>query len=174
MSKEKVLILGGGFGGVKAALELAGDDHFEVTLVSDHPSLRYYPTLFHIATGGSRSNANLPFDTLFADKKLTVYIDKALSIDRKSKTISTAGKVTLPYDSLILGLGVITNYFGISGLKEFAFGIKTTHEAERFKAHLHQQMLEDGRPDLNYVIVGAGPTGIELAGALPAYLRQIM
>jgi NADH dehydrogenase len=174
MKKEKVLIVGGGFGGVKAALDLSGDKRFDVTLVSDHPSLRYYPTLFHTATGGSRSNASIPFDTLFGDKKLTVYIDRAVSLDRRAKTLATAGKLNLSYDTLILGLGVVTNYFGIDGLEEYAFGIKSVHEAERFKHHLHQQMLDDARPDLNYVIVGAGPTGIELAGALPAYLRHIM
>ena len=174
MSKEKVVIVGGGFGGVKAALELAGDDRFAVTLVSDHADLRYYPTLFHTATGGTRSNASISFDKLFADKKITVYIDKAVSIDRKAKTLTTATNLVLDYDSIIFGLGVVTNYFGITGLQEYAYGIKSPEEAERFKAHLHRQMLDDARPDLNYVIVGAGPTGIELAGALPAYLRHIM
>lgn len=174
MAKEKVIIVGGGFGGVIAALELADDDRFAVTLITDHADLRYYPTLFHIATGGSRSNASISFDKLFADKKLTVYIDRAVTIDRKAKTLTTENGATHEYDSIIFGLGVVTNYFGIEGLKDFAYGIKSIEEAERFKVHLHRQMLDDARPDLNYVIVGAGPTGIELAGALPAYLRHIM
>ncbi len=174
MAKEKVLIVGGGFGGVKAALELADDNRFAVTLVSDHPSLRYYPTLYRNATGGSRANSNIPFDHIFADKKLTVYADTAVSIDRKAKTIKTASKQVLEYDSLILGLGVVTNYFGIAGLEEYSYSIKTNHQAERLEAHLHNQLREDGAPDLNYIIVGAGPTGIELAGALPSYLHKIM
>ncbi len=174
MKKEKVLIVGGGFGGVKAALELSDDDRFAVTLVSDHADLRYYPTLFHTATGGSRANSSISFDDLFSDKKLTVYIDKVVSLDRKAKTLTTESKLALEYDTLILGMGVITNYFGIPGMQEYSFGIKSTAEAEELKAHLHSQMLDDDAPDMNYVIVGAGPTGIELAGALPAYLRQIM
>lgn len=174
MAKEKVLIVGGGFGGVKAALELANDDRFKVTLLTDHPSLRYYPALYHNATGGSRASSNIPFDRLFADKKLTVYIDWAQKIDRQAKQIITKTGEKLDYDTLILGLGVVTNYFGIDGLKEHSYSIKTNHEAERFEAHLHKQLQEDGAPDLNYLIVGAGPTGIELAGALPGYLKKIM
>jgi NADH dehydrogenase FAD-containing subunit len=88
MAKEKVLIIGGGFGSVKAALELASDSRFTVTLLSDHPSLRYYPALYHNATGGSRANSDISFDTLFVDKKLTVFVDKAVGIDRKAKTIT--------------------------------------------------------------------------------------
>ena len=174
MAKEKILIVGGGFGGVKAALELADDDRFAVTLVSSHANLRYYPTLFHTATGGSRANSSIPFDDLFADKNLTVYIDKAVSLDRKANTVTTESNLTLEYDTLILGMGVVTNYFGIEGLQEYSFGIKTGQETAELKAHLHRQMLDDAAPDLNYIIVGAGPTGIELAGALPAYLRHIM
>jgi NADH dehydrogenase len=71
-------------------------------------------------------------------------------------------------------MGVITNYFGIKGLEQYSYGIKTNHEAERLETHLHQQLVDEHGPDLNYVIVGAGATGIEIAGALPAYLRQIM
>src|SRR5437870_2733377 len=101
MSKEKVVIVGGGFGGVKAALELADDDRFKVTLITDHADLRYYPTLFHTATGGTRSNASISFDKLFADKKLTVFIDKATTIDRKAKTLTTESGKTHEYDSII-------------------------------------------------------------------------
>jgi NADH dehydrogenase len=75
---------------------------------------------------------------------------------------------------LVVALGSITNYFGIEGLAEYSYGIKSIDEAERLKAHLHKLMFNERKPDLNYVIVGGGPTGIELAGALPHYLRRIM
>lgn len=174
MSKEKVLVVGGGFGGVKAALELAGDEHFDVTLLSDSLELRYYPTLYHTATGGKRANSSIPFDTIFKDKKIHLEQGNAATVDRKAKTLTTTEGKTYPYDSLILALGVVTNYFGIPGLDQFAYSIKSQSEVARFKAHLHQQLIDDKQPDLNYVIVGAGPTGIELAGALPHYLRQVI
>lgn len=172
--KERVLIIGGGFGGVKAALELADDPRFTVTLLSDDSDLRYYPTLFHTATGGKRANSSIPLARIFKNKDITLIQDSALSIDRKKKLITTKSQASYAYDSLIIGLGVVTNYFGIPGLAEFSYSIKTQSEAARFKAHLHNQLLSDHKPDLNYVIVGAGPTGIELAGALPGYLKQIM
>jgi NADH dehydrogenase len=174
MAKEKVLIVGGGFGGVKAALELVGSDHFDVTLLSDSPDLRYYPTLYHTATGGKKANSSIPLARIFENKRITLAQGEAVSLDRHAKSITAKDGTTYPYDALIIGLGVVTNYFGIKGMQEFAYSIKTQAEAARFKQHLHKQLLEDHRPDLNYVIVGAGPTGIELAGALPEYLRQIM
>ncbi|HEX7368056.1 MAG TPA: FAD-dependent oxidoreductase [Candidatus Saccharimonadales bacterium] len=174
MAKEKVLIVGGGFGGVKAALELASDDRFAVTLLSNHPNFRYYPTLYHSATGGSYANSSIPLDTLFAGKKIDLYKGTAKTLDRRAKTITTDDGQVFGYDTLILALGVVTNYFGIKGLEEFSYSIKSIEEIEKFKAHLHQQLTSDHRPDLNYVIVGAGPTGIELAGALPHYLKRIM
>ncbi|MBC7708376.1 FAD-dependent oxidoreductase [Polaromonas sp.] len=174
MKKEKVLVLGGGFGGVKAALELAKDSHFAVTLLSDQTEFRYYPTLYHTATGGSRANSSLSLAELFSDKPVKLQLGVAETIDRKAKTIITADGSTHEYDTLIIALGVVTNYFGIPGLPEYSYTIKSQSEVERFKAHLHKQLIDDNKPDLNYVVIGAGPTGIELSGALPAYLKQIM
>ncbi len=174
MKQERVLIVGGGFGGVKAALELADNSHFSVTLLSADTDLRYYPTLYHTATGGRRANSSVPLKRIFEDKPVALVQGVATAIDRQAKTITTDEGISYPYDTLIIGLGVVTNYFGIPGMPEYSYTIKSQAEVERFKAHLHQQLTDDRRPDLNYVIVGAGPTGIELAGALPGYLRRII
>jgi NADH dehydrogenase len=174
MGKQKILVVGGGFGGVKAALELVDDERFEVTLLTPELMLRYYPTLYHVATGGKRSNANIPLEVIFANKDITLIEAEAVTLDRKAKTITDREGHMHPYDILILGLGSVTNYFGIPGLAEYSFGIKSTIEVERFKQHLHKQLIEDHVPDHHYVIVGAGPTGIELAGSLPAYLHHVM
>lgn len=174
MAKEKVLVVGGGFGGVKAALELAEDPAFKVTLISDEKDLRYYPTLYHTATGGQRANSSIPLARIFADKEVEVIQARAESLDRKAKAIIDTKGNKHPYDSLIISLGVITNYFGIEGMAEYSYSIKSQSEVKRFKQHLHEQLLDEGRPDPHYAIVGAGPTGIELAGMLPGYLRQVM
>jgi len=174
MTKERVLIVGAGFAGVKAALELADDEHFTVTLLSDQKSMRYYPTLYHTAVGGRGANADIPLKALFDGKNVKLAQGKAVTLDRKAKTITTEDGRAFPYDIIIIGLGVVTNYFGIPGLDEYSYSIKSLEQARRFKTHLHQQLLDEHQPDLNYIIVGAGPTGIELAGALPGYLRQIM
>jgi NADH dehydrogenase len=173
MAKTKVLIVGGGFGGIKAALELMHDEHVEVTLLSDQTEFRYYPSLYHTATGGDSRNSSIPLNMILS-KSVKLAVGHATRLDKKAKTVTTNDGKTLEYDYLILALGVVTNYFGIQGLPEFSYSIKSIPEIKRFKDHLHKQLTDEHQPDLNYVIVGAGPTGIELAGALPEYLRKIM
>ncbi|HSX17981.1 MAG TPA: FAD-dependent oxidoreductase [Candidatus Saccharimonadales bacterium] len=172
--KQKVLIIGGGFGGVKAALELADHPHFSVTLISDQENFRYYPTLYHAATGGSALASSIPLSEIFAGKDLKIVKDSAKKIDRDSKKVKCASGKSYSYDTLIVALGVITNYFGIKGLKEYSYGIKTLEDAQELRDHLHEIMLDEHKPDLNYVVIGGGPTGVELAGALPSYLKHIM
>src|SRR3989344_1755798 len=172
--KQRVLILGGGFGGIKTALELADNERFAVTLVSDQQNFRYYPALYHAATGGSPVASSIPLEEIFKDKPVKVMQGIAKTLDSDEKFVRfTSGKI-LPYDVLVIALGSVTNYFGIKGLKEYSFGIKTLLDAKEFRDHLHQVIMDKGRPDLNYVVVGGGPTGVELAGALPAYLKHIM
>lgn len=169
-----MLVVGGGFAGAKAALELAQDSRFAVTLLTKNDHFRYYPGLYRTATGGKRANTIIPYSELFGMKPVLVIEGEAETLDRKAKTITTTGGETFEYDTLILALGVVTNYFGIPGLAEYSYGIKSIEEIEQFKEHLHKQLVDDRRPDLNYVIVGGGPTGIELAGALPDYLKRLM
>jgi NADH dehydrogenase len=171
--KQKIVIAGGGFAGVKTALELSEDSRFDITLISEASELRYYPTLFNTATGGTRANSSIPYSVIFQGKKVNIVTDVVETLDRKAKTISSKTK-SYPYDSLVLALGVVTNYFNIPGLDKFSFSIKSQAEVARFKKHLHDQLASEHKPDLNYVIVGAGPTGIELAGNLPGYLMTLM
>lgn len=172
--KHHILIVGGGFGGVKAALELSGQANVAVTLLSDQGDFRYNPSLYHTATGGLRAQSSIPLERILPTDKITLARGTAEKVDRLHKTIVTKEGHIIPYDTLVLALGSVTNYFGIQGLPEFSFGIKSIEDAEEFKNHLHAQLTAEHKPDLNYVIVGAGPTGIELAGALPDYLHKIM
>ncbi|HSX17670.1 MAG TPA: NAD(P)/FAD-dependent oxidoreductase [Patescibacteria group bacterium] len=173
-SKNRVLIVGGGFAGTKAALELSKSKTCEVTLLSDHKHFRYYPVLYHAATGGKRAGARIPLENILQGSGVKFVRGTAEKLDRAKKEIITDSGKKLHFDQLILALGSVTNYFGIKGLAEYSYGIKSSEEADRFRMHLHEQFIEHGCPDLNYVIVGGGPTGIELAGALPAYLQEIM
>lgn len=171
---KRILIVGGGFAGVKAALELAEQPEFEVTLLSDNPNFEYHPTLYKTATGARRAIASLPLLEIFSEKNINIVQGVATKLDRSKKQIITDGGGVYGYDELILALGNTTNYFGVKGLAEYSYGIKTIRDAEELKDHLHKQMLQDHKPDPHYIIVGAGPTGVELAGALPNYIRSIM
>jgi NADH dehydrogenase len=173
LAPRQIVILGGGFGGVKAALELCEDARFRVTVVSNHPDFRYYPALYRSATGGARRISAIPLATLFEGKQVDIVIARAANLDRNQHTVHTGNGEVIDYDELIIALGVTTNYFGIKGLPEYSYGIKSIEEAEEFKAHIHQQMVEDKRPDLNYVVIGGGPTGVELAGALPQFIKTV-
>lgn len=172
--KTRVLVVGGGFAGTKATLELAKNKNCEVTLLSDHSHFRYYPTLYHAATGGNRAGSRIRLSNILTGLPVTFVRGEAVKLNRKQKYVQTSDGKKLYFDTLLLALGNITNYFGIKGLAEHSFGIKSTEQAEEFKQHLHKQFVANGCPDLNYVIVGGGPTGIELAGALPDYLRDVM
>ncbi len=174
VQNPKVVIVGGGFGGIKAALELAGNPAFEVTLISDEPNFRYYPALYRTAIGGKSRAAAIPLTEVFKGKGIRLVTDRIERLDRTKKRVHGNSGHHYAYDVLILALGVITNYYDIKGLAEHAFGIKTLEDAQALRDHLHRQLLKDHAPDLNYVVVGGGPTGVELAGELPAYLRHIM
>ncbi|HUC20048.1 MAG TPA: FAD-dependent oxidoreductase [Candidatus Polarisedimenticolaceae bacterium] len=173
-SSHHVVIVGGGFGGVRAARLLSRQPVMKVTLISDNPSFTYYPQLYHAATGGSRSETALPLKELLKDTTVEILKDTAVSVDHAAHTITMASKTVYTYDRLILSLGSVTNYFHIQGLPENCFEIKSTPSATAFKHHLHNQLIEDQATDANYLIVGGGPTGVELAGALDAYLERIV
>jgi len=172
--KQKVLILGAGFGGIKAALTLVDNPNFSVTLLSDQSNFRYYPTLYNVAVGKSKMAASIPLEEIFEGKNIDLVKASAKSVDRSSKKVTDTKGKSYDYDQLVIALGVVTNFFGISGLDKYAFGIKTVEEAQRLKDHLHKQLVDEKKPDINYVVIGGGPTGVELAGALPTYIHHIM
>src|SRR6266404_309095 len=172
--KTKVLILGGGFGGKKTALELADKPNVYVTLLSDQTNFRYYPTLYRTATGGRLSASQIPLGEIFKARDIKIVHDTAKTLDRQGRKIIGSSGRTYGYDDLVLALGVVTNYFGIKGLKEYSYGIKSIEDAKELRDHIHKLILDEGKPDLNYVVIGGGPTGVELAGALPTHIKHVM
>ena len=173
MAKHNIVVVGGGFAGVKTALKLVEDKRFNVTLISRRDDFQVYGTLYRVSTGGSKQLASIPLTEVFAGKKINIVIGTASSIDRQARTVTTDDKQVFGYEAVVLGLGVTTNFFGIEGLEKYSYGIKSPADAEELKRHLHTQIEKTKQLDLNYVVVGGGPTGVELAGALPAYLSKI-
>lgn len=167
-------MVGGGFAGIQTALKLSGDNRFVITLVTNNTDFRYFPSLYRTATGGRRMISSIPLTEIFEGRPVQIILDEVTSIDREARVIKTKVGHNIGFEALVLALGVQTNYFNIEGLKELSFGIKTPDDAEELKAHLHKQLIDEGKPDTNYVIVGGGPTGIELAGSLVSYLKHIL
>ncbi len=172
--KTKVLIVGGGFSGIKLALQLSDQAQFSLSLISDQPNFRYYPTLYHTATGGRLSASQIPLEEIFKAKPIKLINDSIKSLDRENKTVAGKSGTDYPFDVLVIALGVVTNYFGIKGLEEYSYGIKSVAEAQELRDHIHEVLMDSGKPDQNYVVIGGGPTGVELAGALPAYIKHVM
>jgi NADH dehydrogenase len=168
------VIVGGGFGGVKAALELAKDTKNRITLISDRSDFQYYPALYSAATGHSHLESWVPLATIFAHvPSVSVVQDRVTTLTASAKTLTGASGETYSYDNCILALGTVTTYFGIKGLDTYAYGIKSTQEIARLKQHLYEDIAEHHMVDKHYVVVGAGPTGVELAAALGTYLQRL-
>lgn len=172
---KHVVIVGGGFGGIKAARELAkAPELFTVTLISDQDCFRYYPGLYRTATGHSKRESCIATEVLVHDlKNVTFKQGKIKKINRRAQVITLEDDTKIEYDDAILALGVITSYFGIPGMQEFSHGLKTVEELDRLRQDLHEEFVDDRMPDKNYVVVGAGPTGVELSASLRSYLQQI-
>lgn len=170
---KHIVIVGGGFTGVKLARELADDHRFHLTLISARECFEYHAALYRSATGRSRMEVAVPLKEIFDGTNVEVVIDEVTKIDPKKQTVRCASKQAYHYDELVLAPGVVTSYFGIGGLPEYSYGIKTISEAMELKQHLHAELTSGHKPDLNYVVVGGGPTGVELAAELVFYLRQL-
>lgn len=171
---QHVVIIGAGFGGVRTALGLARTTNYRITLITENDTFRYYPALYATATGHAFNESIIPLSDIFADyPQISVQHDRVESLTTKPKRLTFTSKQTLAYDFLVLALGMVTNYFGIEGLQQYSYGIKSQEEVVRLKRHLHDQLREDGQRDANYLIVGGGPTGIELAAAMTHYIDFI-
>lgn len=170
----KITIVGGGFGGVKTALELSKNTHNRIHLITDKPDFQYFPALYGTATGRSHLQSWVPLGTIFAGKlNIDVSIDTITSVDPATQTLTSKTGNSYHYDHLVLALGSVTTYFGIEGLDHYAFGIKSEDEIRRLKHHLYREMAELREVEKQYVIIGGGPTGVELAAALGSYIERL-
>jgi len=170
----QITIVGGGFGGVKAALTLSKKKNAHITLITDKPDFQYYPALYGTATGNSHLQSWIPLGEIFAGHdNIEVIIDSVTKLDKATRTITTASGATHKYNKLVLALGSVTTYFGIPGLDSYAYGIKSHDEITRLKEHLLEEFSKPDGADKDFLIVGAGPTGVELASALGTYLKHL-
>jgi NADH dehydrogenase len=180
-SPWRVIIVGGGFGGLRAAQALKSD-LFDVTLIDRRNYHLYQPLLGQVAAGSlSPAQISAPLRSVLSKQKNTrVLLGSVEDIDADSKHVVLADGAVLPYDSLIVATGSQTSYFGNDEWQAWAPGLKNVEEATlaRHKILYAFEVAErimdpvERREWLTFVIVGAGPTGVELAGAIAEIARQ--
>ncbi len=170
----RVVIAGGGFGGVRAALKLANRPGFEVKLISKQRYFEYHAALYRSATGRSPLEVAIPLADFFKSaRNVEVVEGEAASINPTDRILATKDGTEYPYDAVLLALGAVTQYFGIKGLAEYSEGVKTIQEALELKRHLHEDLVSQAKAERNYVVIGGGATGVELAAELKPYLEKI-
>lgn len=170
----KVLVIGGGFAGVQTALDLANAPGVEVRLISDKNYFEYHAALYRSYTGRSPMEVAVPLAEIFSGaSNVEVLQDRASGVDAASRTVQGESGSSYHYDALVLALGNVTDYYGIQGLSEYSFGVKSVQEALELKRHLHEQILSGKVGEKTYVVIGGGATGVEVAGELHSYVERI-
>ena len=171
---KHVVIVGAGFAGVRVARKLRKQRDISVTIINSSPDFKYNPAWYRAATGKKMGTARLPLEwMLLDDSNVDLVMGTASKVDIKKKLITLEDGTTVTYDIVVFALGSITTYFNIEGLHEHAFGIKTAEEVTALRKHLHDKILNKSKDEANYVVIGAGPTGVEVSGVLGSYLKRI-
>ncbi|MEA5506293.1 NAD(P)/FAD-dependent oxidoreductase [Halotia wernerae UHCC 0503] len=179
---HQVVIVGGGFGGLYTAKALK-TANVNVTLIDKRNFHLFQPLLYQVATGTlSPADISAPLRSVFSKSKNTkVLLGEVNDIDPKAQQVILGDEI-VPYDTLIVATGANHSYFGKDNWKEFAPGLKTVEDAiemrrrifSAFEAAEKETDPEKRRASLTFVIVGGGPTGVELAGAIAELAYQTL
>ena len=180
--KKRVVIVGGGLGGLRLAEDLYGSG-MQVVLIDKNNFHQFPPLIYQIASAGiDPSSISFPFRQIFRKRKDFYFrMAEARMVDSEKKILQTSiGKID--YDYLVLAAGATTNFFGNKNIEEWAIPMKTVPEAmglrnallSNFERALTCATEEERQELLNVVIVGGGATGVEIAGALAEMRRYVI
>ncbi len=181
-NRKRILIVGGGFGGVRAALDLSAKNvDAKITLIDGRSYLEYYAALYRVVAGRSPTEVCVPYARIFKGKNVEVVKDVVNGVDLAHRVVRGESGAHYGYDYLVLAVGSETAYFGIPGMQELSYGMKSAHEALELKRHLHEVFNEartardssERSQAAHIVVIGAGPSGVELAGELAVYARKL-
>jgi NADH:ubiquinone reductase (H+-translocating) len=181
--RPRVLILGAGFAGLHAALALSKLP-VDVTIVDRRNHHTFQPLLYQVALAVlSPANIAQPIRTIFRHKpNVEVLMDEAINFNLEDRRVQLKSGAMMNYDYLIVATGSTHSYFGRDDWAHLAPGLKSVEDAIEIRRRVllafelaERQMLETGsHPPLNFVIIGGGPTGVELAGAISDIARLYM
>lgn len=179
--KKKIVIIGGGFAGIQLVKKL-DENLFDVLLIDKINHHQFQPLFYQVATSQIEpSSISFPLRYIFKHKKnVQIRLAEVLSIESAQNKISTTiGE--FKYDYLVIAIGCKTNFFGNAEIQRNAFTLKTTYDAITIRNHIleiFEKIISADEAEkeslLNLVIVGAGPTGVELAGAFAEIKKNIL
>lgn len=183
MAATKVVILGGGFAGLSAAKELCRTS-FDIFVIDRSNHHLFQPLLYEVATAAlTPADIALPIRQLLSGHpNITVLMGEVISIDKDKRTITLRNGDHVGFDFLILALGSRHSYFGHKEWESFAPGLKTLNDALKIRERILMSFekaercnsLSEAQQYLNFVIVGGGPTGVEMAGAIAEIAYRTM
>jgi NADH dehydrogenase len=173
-TRPRVVILGAGFGGLGAAKALAAKA--DVTVVDRHNFQTFLPLLYQVSTAGLAADHVVhPVRGALRDTGIKFRMGSPISVDHKNKSVKLDSSETLEFDHLIVALGSSTADFGVPGVSEHGLGMKSVHEALMIRAEVMRRFEDlcrfEDNTRLSIAVVGGGPTGVEMAGALAELKR---
>ena len=180
--RDKIIVIGGGFAGLQFAKKLNGNRTKKLVMIDKANHHMFQPLFYQVACGRIEpSNISFPFRKIFQrSKNIQFRMTEVKQIIPSENKIITEDHV-FHYDKLVIATGCKTNFFGNQKMENLAFGMKNTHEAISIRNHVlltfEKLIIEKSRSDdgnWNIVIVGSGPTGVELAGAFAEMKREIL
>ncbi len=182
-TRKRVVVLGGGFGGLHATLGLAKLD-LNITLIDRRNHHTFQPLLYQVALAVlSPADIAQPIRAIMRDKKnVEVLMDEAVGFDVAQQRVQLKSGAQIQYDYLVVATGSTHSYFGHNEWAPLAPGLKSVEDATEIRRRVllafelaERQKVETGEhPPLNFVIIGGGPTGVELAGAISDITRLYM
>ena len=170
-----VVVIGGGFGGLKF-LQRARSSKIKFTLIDKQNHHLFQPLLYQVATAVlSPANIAFPIRRMFKNfKNVKIILDEATDINREDKTVTISSGEKIKYDQLVVSTGSRHSYFGNDGWSEYSNGLKGINDALQIRERLlrafekaeNEKKIEKRNKYLNFVVVGGGPTGVEMAGSI--------
>lgn len=178
---KEVIIIGAGFGGLQAVKKLAKDKNLNITLIDRTNHHLFQPLLYQVATAVlSSADIAIPSRALtYNYKNVTVIMANVTSIDKDKRTIFLNDRA-LNYDYLILAMGAKTSFFGNNDWEKYTVGLKNLTDALKLRKKIlfsfedAENYPENAEKLLRYVIIGGGPTGVELAGSIAELSHNII
>lgn len=182
--KKKIIVVGGGFAGIACAKSFNGQRNVDVLLIDKSNHHVFQPLLYQVATSSlSPADIAYPLRTTFSKQSnVRVIMGNVVFVDNQKKTLRLRDGITYDFDYLIMAAGARHSYFGKVGWEEHALGLKTIKDALNIREKMLYSFelaertddIEERKKFMTFVIVGGGPTGVEMAGAIAEIAKKTM